>query len=92
MGYRIVYGRDPVDENRGKRLRLMTAAFALALVLGVRCFWPRGTELLRGFLLPGQSETAFARMAEEIRSGERVGDAVTAFCRTVIADAMETPG
>lgn len=94
MGYRIVYGEDPFYKKPEShfRLRLMTAAFALVFVLLVRCCWPQGTRLLRKALLPGTQEAAFSRMAQEIRAGEPVGEAVTAFCRSVVQDALDEPG
>lgn len=90
MGYRIRYGPEPVwGEARPKsHLRVMTAGFALAFVVLVRLLWPEGTALLRKTLVPGEDLTtaAFAQMAEDIRAGEDVGEAVTAFCRTVVAE------
>lgn len=96
MGYRIVYGEDPFIEipERKSRLRLWTAGFALAFVLLVRCFWPQGTALLRQVLLPrGDAATAaFQQMTADIRAGEPIGDAVTAFCRDVVEEAIGEAG
>ena len=61
----------------------------LYLVAGA--YWPQGSELLRSVLLPGDpsaAETAFSRMVEDLRMGESLTDAVTAFCRTVVADGV----
>lgn len=92
MGYRIVYGEDPfVGESAPKsRLRPLTAAFALAFVILVRCTWPQGSQILRQLLLPQTDGTgaAFQQMAQEIRAGEPVGEAVTAFCRGIVEDAF----
>ena len=90
MGYRIVYGEDPFREKpRGRgRLRVLTAGFALAFVVLVRVFWPQGTSLLRQVLLPGPDAAAFQQMAADIRAGEPVDDAVTAFCRSVVENAI----
>lgn len=89
MGYRIVYGEDPFKELpvRKSRLRLMTAGFALAFVVLVRCCWPQGADLLRQALIPRES-AAFQQLTEEIRAGEPVGDAVTAFCRSIVEEAV----
>lgn len=89
MGYRIVYGDDPFprESRHPGRLRLLTAGFALAFVVAVRCFWPEGTRMLRSVLLPGDN-AAFVQMTEEIRAGAPVGDAVTAFCRSVVEEAV----
>ena len=93
MGYRVVYGADPfVREKTGKsRLGLMTAGFALAFVILVRCFWPQGTAVLRQTLLPGEPG-ALEQITEQIRSGEPVGEAVTAFCRSVVEEALGQGG
>lgn len=89
MGYRIVYGTDPFRTvpREKSRLRLLTAAFALALVVLVRCFWPQGTQMLRDVLLPEES-AAFQQMTSDIQAGEPIGDVVTAFCRTVVEEAL----
>ena len=88
MGYRIVYGKDPVCRTApGKgRLRMMTAAAMLVFVLLVRCAWPQGRDTLRKVLLPEeQMVTAFEEMVDCVHSGEEIGEAVVAFCRTVVA-------
>ena len=88
MGYRIVYGSDPFIKKREKsHLRLMTAGFALAFIILVRCFWPQGTLKLRETLLPGDM-AAFQQLTEEIWAGEPIGDAVTAFCRGIVEEAV----
>ena len=89
MGYRIVYGEDPFVQRPRRKgsLRLMTAGFALAFVVLVRCFWPQGADLLRQSLLPGEQE-ALRQMKEEIQAGEPIGEAVTAFCRSIVEDAL----
>ena len=86
MGYKIVYGRDPMPKNRGTaRVRGLTAAFMLIFVILVRCAWPRGTDLLRRALEPGENTvTAFSEMVSSINGGEAVGEAVTAFCRRMV--------
>lgn len=89
MGYRIVYGEDPfvqIPHQKG-RLRLMTAGFALAFVVLVRCCWPQGADLLRRTLLP-EEYGAFQQMTADIQAGEPIADAVTAFCRSIVEDAV----
>ena len=91
MSYRIVYGpMPPVREARRSgplRFQVLTALFLLLFVLLVRQAWPEGTQTLRRFLIPGEptvTEEAFSGMIGEIRAGEPVGDAVTAFCRQIM--------
>ena len=95
MAYRVVYGPEvKLRCSRAKgsaRLRILTAASFLALVLMVRAAWPEGTVMLRRVLLPQDSKArdAFLQMAEEIRRGEPVGDTVTAFCREIVKEALQ---
>ena len=89
MGYRIVYGPE-FPARRRSRLGLWTAVFLLVFVTAVRLTWPVGTEYLRGILKPGeQTVQAFARMVEEVENGQGMGEAVTTFCRSVVANGME---
>jgi len=92
MGYRIVYGPDMERaETKGKqnlRIRLMTAGFLLLGCILARLLWPEGAQALREVLLPGPApiaEQAFAILADRIRGGEPVGEAVESFCRYVIS-------
>ena len=88
MGYRIVYGADPFVKKRERsHLAVLTAGFALAFVILVRCFWPQGTAVLRQVLLPGDM-AAFQQMTAQIQAGEPIGDAVTAFCRGIVEEAV----
>lgn len=96
MGYRIVYGPMPkvpkVNNHKPLRLQAMTAMFALLFVLTVRQAWPEGTELLREFLLPGESnvtESAFSEMIVNLQEGQPLGDAFTAFCRQIVEDGIQ---
>ena len=91
MGYRVVYGEDPFEQPKpGKgRLGLMTAGCFLAFVVGVRCFWPQGAETLGRICLPSEGTVAaFSQMTADLKAGEPLGDAVTAFCRTIVEDAV----
>lgn len=91
MGYRIVYGADPFEEGTKKsHLRSLTAGFALAFVILVRLFYPHGADLLRAQLLPGD-DAALAQLTADLRAGEPVGEAVTAFCRTIMEEAVGRP-
>lgn len=88
MGYRIVYGDDPIEKAQRKSpLRSMTAGFALALVVLVRIFWPEGTAVLQEVLLPGE-DAAFIQLREDIQAGEPIADAVTVFCQQIVREAI----
>ena len=89
MGYRIVYAPQLPMRRKG-HLRLWTAVFLLIFVAAVRLKWPMGTEHLRKVLKPReQTVQAFSHMVEEVEDGLGMGEAVTAFCRTVVAHGLE---
>lgn len=96
LTYRIEYGppvrRKEAQPKNALRLRGMIAAFLMAFLLLTRLLWPAGTDKLRQMLLPGGNNTqeAIQEMMEQLREGERVGDAVTAFCRQILEDGQES--
>lgn len=94
MSYTIQYGPSGKAEaewnsSRTKRKRRTAAAILLAVVaIGVLLLG--GADRVRDFLIPGDPEVtkaAFAQFTENIRQGEPVGDAITAFCREIIDNA-----
>ena len=88
MGYRIVYGEEPA-KGKKSRLGLWTAAFLLVFVTAVRLAWPAGTEQLRTILEPkGETVEAFSQMVANVGAGQGMGEAVTAFCRSVVSNAQ----
>ena len=88
MGYRIVYGEEP-SFRRKSRLGLWTAVFLLIFVTAVRLAWPAGTEQLRTILVPrGETVEAFSQMVANVGAGQGMGEAVTAFCRTVVENGV----
>lgn len=99
MAYRIVYGADMQKKHKSEfnflQFQVMTAVFLLLFTLGVRQFWPEGTQKLREVLLPdtqNETQSAFETLAENLASGESIGDAVTVFCQEILHDAeLEAP-
>ena len=96
MGYKIVYGDGPQvrqeKNNISNRLRILTAACFLAFCILVRLFWPEGLVMLRDVMLPVEetvTELAFENMLSDLRAGEPMGDALTAFCREVILNGSD---
>ena len=88
MGYRIVYGEEPTI-GRKSRLGLWTAVFLLIFVTAVRLAWPAGAEQLRAVLEPkGETVVAFSEMVANVGAGQGMGEAVTAFCRSVVNSAQ----
>ena len=91
MAYRITYGT-PVPQQYQKketplRLQILTAVCLLSFVLMVKTWFPTGTETLRHLLLPKPSsvtQQALDMLVTNIRDGDRVSDAFTAFCQHII--------
>lgn len=96
MGYRVEYGqaeRKAPSFLKKYRLHLLTAAFFLLFVLAVKLYWPEGAAVLSSIFLPGEpteAQAAFAVLVEDLREGQPFSDAVTTFCREIIADAGVT--
>ena len=85
MGYRIAYSQETShkfpEKTRKKRplLWVSTGALLIGLLAG-------GWKLL----LPGDPETtqtALTHLVEDIRAGESVSQAVTAFCQEIVDNA-----
>ena len=92
MGYRIVYGKDPVIKGSGGslRLRALTAAWMLLFAGMVRLAWPAGREVLSQVLVPREETVAaFSEMVTAVEGGEAFGEAVTAFCRSVVSGGTQ---
>lgn len=92
MGYRIVYSNTPPKRklNGSLNFRVMVAGCLLLFAMSVRLWWPEGRAVMERFLLPvevNDIQTVFAAMVEDIRGGERLSEAVGAFCREIIIDA-----
>ena len=89
MSYRIEYNP---EKNRkyplptaGKPKWLIAVLAIMALMFALQSIDRNYT--LKSWLLPGDpevTETAFSAMVDDIRGGEPVGDAVTAFCLEII--------
>lgn len=93
MGYRVEYEtvrKVRRMEQRTTRLPALTAAaFVLFLVL-VGSFWPKGKEVLREILIPGDPAVTVAALedlAEELKTGTELDDALENFCQTVVREA-----
>lgn len=89
--YGPVKGKAPADGRKKAGRRLLAALCAAALLIGLP-FSGIG-KTIWNWLLPGDAAVtgaALNTMVEEIRAGESVSDAVTAFCREIIENA-KTP-
>jgi len=87
MAYRIEYSESREKRRNTGRGRIYLTLFWMGVFLILVCtFWPDGRQLLRRVLIPGDPEHtlhAAAKMLGQLRDGADMGDAVTAFYRTV---------
>lgn len=97
MGYRIEYDpalnrKYPVKVRSGKgKMLLLSAVMLTGFVLGL--IGIKNSAALKNWLLPGDpqvTEAAFSSMIADIRAGEQVGDAITAFCLEIMKNAKIT--
>ena len=93
MAYRVDYGPSPEKGPslfERNRIRILTAVFLLLFILAVKLLWPDGTAVLCNVLLPGEAsatQTALSSLVDNLRSGEGVSEALSAFCKEIISDA-----
>ena len=98
MGYRVDYGpgnSEHKGNNSLSRVLVLTAVCLLVFLLLVNSFWPRGAEVLRSFLLPGDAAVTAAALEElsaELQNGEDISSALESFCRKIIQNAHLDPG
>ena len=94
VGYRIVYGNDPVQmpqKSGSQRIRLLIGLSFLAFALAVRLAWPEGRELLVMQFLPGESsvaQAAFSEFLDNLRTGRPMVDSMTVFCQEVLHEIL----
>ena len=90
MGYEIRYGatmvRTPLVDKKPKAL---TIVIGLLTVIIIFVFLGNAVDL-RQYILPGNPEVtgaALNTLASDIKEGESLGSAITAFCREIIEHA-----
>ena len=94
MGYTIQYGPAGNAETawyakRRKKSGAVLVVCVLVIVFAVLAL-SGNFEQIKNYLIPGDPEVtkaAFAQFTEDIRQGDTVGDAITAFCREIIEGA-----
>lgn len=94
MGYRIEYGssgdlRKPLKSKRPYSA-IAAAACVLALVAGAITVKQTGLTWVQEFLLPGDpavTAAALENMVDNIKDGDSIAEAVTAFCREIVENA-----
>jgi len=90
MGYRISYqniGENPQCRHRGKR-KIAFIVCAVAVCAGLLI---AGRNVLLRWILPGDPEVtgrALETMIRSLQSGTNFSDALTTFCREIIAHGV----
>lgn len=99
MSYRVEYASSGIKRKqirqRRDRTLLLTGVCFLIFLLIAGGFWPRGAQVLRNMLLPGDSAVtaaAWAELTRELHAGAPLGSAVENFCREIFANAGLCPG
>ena len=88
MGYKITY--PPVGKGRYPMGKPMPVWLLAASILGAAILVITLYHGSAGWLLPGDpevTEAALYEMIERLSDGEAFGEAVTAFCKEIIAGA-----
>lgn len=90
MGYQIMYSPEdnhkyPTIKSRRKHRWLIPVVISVALFISAGI--PKVRNHLEYLLIPGDTQitkAAFSAMLEQIKTGEPINEAVTAFCREII--------
>lgn len=97
MGYRIDY-QGPKKVRGAERRTAPAAAVAAGILLlgmlAVNGFWPRGREVLRAMILPGEASVtaqALDDLVDNLLSGDGIGNALDCFCRQVMDETPDMP-
>ncbi len=94
MGYRILYDKGSrvyeVRRERPSRFWPMLAGCLAVFLLLTWAFWPEGAEMIQEMLIPGDNAAtleALNTMADNLRSGLPMSQAVSAFCQEILHGA-----
>ena len=92
MSYRISYGseKDLIRFQKSNHYGLIVFAFIVELVVGIRVFLPDFFKSCLEFMNPldEYGVQAACIMIENVRQGIPVGEAVDAFCRSIVENAL----
>lgn len=94
MGYSIQYGADSHVETAwkrkaGRKYRRYLMVFAVFVTAAIFAF-SGGKKGLEDMLIPGNPEVtkaAFSQLADDLREGNPLKEALVTFCREIIGDA-----
>ncbi len=89
MGYRIAYSSigKRLKRNRKKSTAVVAVLVIMILVIGAIAVKSIGLTWVKEVLLPGDpnvTAAALEDLAENLRNGESIGDAIRVFCQEII--------
>ena len=91
MGYQISYGEMKKEvKKKGKTPFFQICCWFIAGMIVCLSLHPATNPRLAELVIPGDAEItgkAFEILAEDIQRGERIDDAVTAFCERILTGA-----
>lgn len=93
MAYSIRYGKAQdlkrYEKGNDPNWGLSLLAFLMALAAGIRVFMPEVFDSVVTAFIPWDETavSAFQLMVENVYQGQPVGEAVDAFCRSIIENA-----
>ena len=96
MGYSIEYSLEGSNITSSKKkkyrvFKIMSGGLLLAFIL-LLLFWPAARSVVREALIPGDSDVTIAAaecLIQELEQGNSISEALSAFCREVIADGAQ---
>lgn len=91
MGYRITYGQEAIKTDLpDNRNRVVSKRWVVSVLVCIALVLALSSGTVRSFLLPGDpvvTERALQELLSDLRAGEKVSDAVTAFCEEILENA-----
>ena len=92
MSYRISYGsdKDLIKFQKKDYSAFIIFSFFAALIVGIRVFLPNIFDSFMDIINPMDEfgVQAFHVMVDHVQQGTPVGEAVDAFCRSIIENAL----
>ena len=91
MSYKIAYSffgeEKKMPKDVGRRNRIAAGLLVAVLVIGAMTVKTRGLPFVTEYLLPGDpavTAAALEGMVADLKEGDSLYDAVTAFCREIV--------
>lgn len=98
MGYKIMYASFGEEKKQPKEMGLRNKVTAVVLIavllLGAMTVKNKGLRWVKDYLLPGDpavTAAALEDMVTDLKEGDSFYNAVTAFCREIVAHGTKAP-